>query len=200
MVKENYDFELSNDLILKSKTNKKQIVLTNTSYPINDYLTRIKLRYNKKYNKVPAYTIDRSGTLFFHFNPENISNFFENEFLNKTAIPISLENVGWLDYIEDKNIYVDWRGIEYKGNVIKKNWRNKKYWAEYTDEQINTLLELIDYLCIQHSISKNFVGNNVFMDDADKFNGILNRSNFNKNYHDLTPAFDFEKLTKEINK
>jgi hypothetical protein len=79
MVKENLDFEISNDLVSKSKTKKKQIVLTNTSYPIDDFLTRIKLRYNKKYNKVPAYTIDRFGTLFFHFNSENYTSFFENE-------------------------------------------------------------------------------------------------------------------------
>ncbi len=199
MVKENFDFEISNDLVSKSKTKKKQIVLTNTSYPIDDFLTRIKFRYNKKYNKVPAYTIDRFGTLFFHFNSENHTSFFENEILNKTSIAISLENVGWLDYIDEKNIYVDWRGMPYTGNIIQKTWRNKKYWAEYTNEQISTLLELIDYLCIKHSIEKNFVGSNVFMDGAEKIKGILNRSNFNKNYHDLTPAFDFEKLTKELN-
>jgi hypothetical protein len=199
MVKENRDFEISNDLVSKSKTKKKQIVLTNTSYPIDDFLTRIKLRYNKKYNKVPAYTIDRFGTLFFHFNSENYNSFFENEILNKTSIAISLENVGWLNYIDEKNIYVDWRGMPYTGNVIQKTWRNKKYWAEYTNEQISTLLELIDYLCIKHSIDKKFVGSNVFMDGAEKIKGILNRSNFNKNYYDLTPAFDFEKLTKELN-
>ena len=199
MVKENLDFEISNDLVSKSKTKKKQIVLTNTSYPIDDFLTRIKLRYNKKYNKVPAYTIDRFGTLFFHFNSENYTSFFENEILNKPSIAISLENVGWLNYIDEKNIYVDWRGMPYTGNVIQKTWRNKKYWAEYTNEQISTLLELIDYLCIKHSIDKNFVGSNVFMDGAEKIKGILNRSNFNKNYYDLTPAFDFEKLTKELN-
>ena len=89
--------------------------------------------------------------------------------------------------------------MPYTGNVIQKTWRNKKYWAEYTNEQISTLLELIDYLCIKHSIDKNFVGSNVFMDGAEKIKGILNRSNFNKNYYDLTPAFDFEKLTKELN-
>lgn len=200
MVKENHDFKIDDSLISKGKTKKKQIVLTNTSYPINDYLTKLRLRYYKKYNKVPAYTIDRSGTLFFHFDTEKYTSFFENDMLNKTAIAISLENVGWLKYIEDKNIYVDWRGIPYNGNIIQKTWRNKRYWAEYTNEQISTLLELIDYLCIKHSIDKNFIGNNVFIDGAEKFKGILNRSNFNKNYHDLTPAFDFEKLTKEINK
>jgi hypothetical protein len=60
-------------------------------------------------------------------------------------------------------------------------------------------LELIDYLCIELSVEKNFVGNNVFLDDAIKFKGVLTRSNFNKNYNDLTPAFNFEKLIKKIN-
>jgi hypothetical protein len=198
-VNKNNDFEINVDLISESKTRKKQIVLTNTAYPINDFLVKIKLRYNKKYNKVPAYTIDRSGTLFFHHNPENDTNFFENDILNKNAIVISLENVGWLDYVEDKGVYIDWRGLPYNGNVVERLWRYKKYWAEYTDEQINTLLELIDYLCIELSVEKNFVGNNVFLDDAIKFKGVLTRSNFNKNYNDLTPAFNFEKLIKKIN-
>jgi hypothetical protein len=200
MVKENFDFEINDNLVSKSKTKKTRIILTNTSSPIDNFLNGLKLRYNKKYNKVPAYTIDRSGTLFYHYNSEDYTSFFESNVLNKTAIPISLENVGWLDYIQESGLYVDWRGVKYTGNVIQKNWRNKKYWVEYTNEQFDTLLQLINYLCIKHSIDKNFVGNNVFIEGVEKFKGVLCRSNINKNYYDLTPAFDFEKLTKELNK
>ena len=49
------------------------------------------------------------------------------------------------------------------------------------------------------SIEKNFIGNNVLAHKPMNFKGILNRSNFSKNHYDLTPAFDFEKLTKLIN-
>lgn len=199
MVKGNLDFYLNDNLVIAGKNKKEQIVLTNTLCPINDFLTKIKLRYNKKYNKVPAYTIDRSGTLYIHFDPVNQTKFFENDKMNDIGIVISLENVGWLDYIDEKDIYVDWRGVKYIGNVVPKIWRGKKYWADYTDEQMEVLLQLTNYLCITHSINKNFIGNNVFNDEAKKFKGVLNRSNLNKNYHDLTPAFNFDKLNKELN-
>jgi N-acetyl-anhydromuramyl-L-alanine amidase AmpD len=200
MVKENLEFKIDDSLVIESKCKKEQIILTNTLCSIDDFLTKIKLRYNKKYNKVPAYTIDRSGTLYFHFNTKNRTNFFDDNTINEFGIAISLENVGWLDYIDQKREYVDWRGITYSGNVMEKSWRGKRYWADYTNEQMETLLQLIDYLCITHSINKNFIGNNVFVEGVQKFKGILNRSNLNKNYHDLTPAFDFDKLTEKLNK
>ena len=45
------DYIINDDLVFKSRVKKKQIILINTGYPINDYLTKITLRYNKKYNK-----------------------------------------------------------------------------------------------------------------------------------------------------
>jgi hypothetical protein len=63
-----------------------------------------------------------------------------------------------------------------------------------------TLTELIDYLCLEYSINKNFIGDNVTTHKPINYKGILNRSNFSKNHYDLTPAFNFEKLTEIINK
>jgi len=41
--------------------NKIQIVLTHTSRNADEYLTAIRNRHNKKYNKVPHYVITREG-------------------------------------------------------------------------------------------------------------------------------------------
>ncbi len=195
----NYDFIIEDSLIFNTDLKKELIVLTNTTYPINDHLTKIKLRFNRKYNKVPSYTIDRVGALYLHHESEKCAYFFEDIELNKKSIVISLENVGWLDRVKDKDTYVDWRGMVYNGTITERYWRCKKYWADYTFEQIETLIQLIDYLCKKHNIEKNFVGHNVFFDGAKNFKGIVNRGNFNKNYYDLTPAFDFEELNKKLN-
>lgn len=199
MVNINTDFVINDDLVFKTRQNKKQIVLLNTGYPIDDFITKLKLRFNKKYNKIPAYTISRSGILYQHYNPKNYSPLFDKDDINKAVIPIAIENVGWLEYHKKTDAYLDWRGIKCNGAVIETNWRGKKLWADYTDEQVIVLSELINYLCIEYSIEKNFIGNNVLTHKPMNFKGILNRSNFSKNHYDLTPAFDFEKLTKLIN-
>jgi hypothetical protein len=186
--------------IQKNRTKKKQIVLINTGCSIDDYITRINLRYNKQYKKIPTFTIARSGAIYQHYDPINTSQILDNQDFDKQSIVIALENIGWLQYNEDLNTYIDWKGTTYHEPIIEKLWRSKKYWAQYTEEQFLILTELIDYLCLEYSINKNFIGNNVTTHKPINYKGILNRSNFSKNHYDLTPAFNFEKLTEIINK
>jgi len=178
---------------------KSQIILLNTSVPINDYFTGLKLRYNGKYNRIPTYTISLSGEIFNHFNPKYSSNIFNDTIIDRQAITIALENVGWLTHNESENIYYDWKLSQYNGDIVEKQWRGKKYWATYSDNQFLGLIELLDYLCIEYSINKSFSGNNVMIHKPKIFNGILTRSNFSKDYYDLTPAMDFDKLNNLIN-
>lgn len=188
-----------NNIIKKNKSKKKQIILLNTEVPIANFLTKISTRYNKNYTKIPTFTIARDGKIFQHYNPTFSSELFTDPNINKQSITIALENVGWLNYNKATNKYIDWRDDIYDGEVINKPWRGKKLWADYTDTQFFVLIKLIDYLCIEHSIEKYFIGNNVIIKNPIAFKGILNRSNYFKNYYDLTPAFDFEKLTENIN-
>jgi len=53
MVNINTDFVINDGLVFKTRQNKKQIVLLNTGYPIDDFITKLKLRFNKKYNIIP---------------------------------------------------------------------------------------------------------------------------------------------------
>jgi len=198
MVKLNNDYLIENDNIRQYNTIKEKIVLINTLLPAEDHFKKLKLRYGGKYDKVPAFTIDRSGVIHQHFNPTYTSKILDNDSLDRQAIVISLENVGWLDYDSVFNDYCDWRGIRYDEAVIEIPWRGKRFWATYSDEQFSSLTELIDYLCREHSINKKFIGNNV-ISAIKNYKGIINRSNFSKNHFDLTPAFNFEKLTKILN-
>lgn len=199
MVKLNKEYYSDNlELIQKTRTRKKQIVLLNTGCPIDDHLVKIGNRYNKKYTKIPTFTIDKSGLIYQHYDAINYTNIIDNQDFNKQSITVAIENVGWLDYSKITNTFYDWRGIEYASNVIEIPWRLKKYWADYSNQQYLALIELINYLCIEYTIDKNFVGNNVIIDKPNKFNGILTRSNFSKNHYDLTPAFDFGKLNELI--
>lgn len=186
--------------ILKNKSKKTQIVLLNTGYPIDDYFKKILTRHNGNYNKIPTFTIDRLGQIYQHYDPLFRSQILDNINFDKHAITIALENVGWVEFDKINNQYLDWRGLSHNQPIIHKPWRQKKYWAEYTNEQFIVLTKLIDYLCIEYSINKSFIGDNVLNNKPLNFKGIINRSNFSKNHYDLSPAFDFEELSKNINK
>lgn len=186
--------------IKKSRVKKKQLILLNTGCPIENHFTKITKRFNGKYTKIPTFTIDKSGNTYQHYDPSLYTEAIDNEDFNKQSIVIAIENVGWLEYDEKANQYEDWCGAPYQSDVIERQWRSKKHWASYTNDQYLALSDLINYLCIQYSIDKNFVGSNIIINRASKINGILTRSNFSKNHYDLTPAFDFEKLIELINK
>ena len=184
----------------KTKAKKKQIILTNTTCTFEEYLVKIKTRYNGKYTKVPCFSISRDGDVYQHYDVNSYNDMLSEYGIEKNGITVALENVGWLhkDVITGK--LVDWKGSYYTKSVINIPWRGKKVWADYTETQYTKLVELIDYLSLKHGIEKDFVGTNIIIDKPGQHKGILNRSNYSKNYYDLSPAFDFKKLTKLINK
>jgi len=160
IVNKEYYFE-GNENIQKNKTKKKQIILTHTSCTMDEYLTKIKTRYNGKYNRLPCFFISQNGEVYQHFDPKYYSLLMWEQQIEKNSITICLENVGWLskDLALDK--YFTWKGSEYFGDVVEIPWRNKRHWATYSEEQYTKLAELIDYLCIEYGIIKDFIGNNI---------------------------------------
>ena len=59
---------------------------------------------------------------------------------------------------------------------------------------MKTLKELVLKLCEEHNIEKNCIGNCVYNEDADIFNGITFRSNYNQDITDISPAFEMDTL------
>mgnify|MGYP000079254165 FL=1 len=198
-VNKEYYFDDS-EHIQKNRTKKKQIILLNTTCSLDEHLTKLKTRFNGKYNRLPCFFISQSGEIYQHYNPVYYSLLMEEHQIEKHCITIALENVGWLFKDSLTGKFTTWKGIEYSGEVIEVPWRNKKYWATYSDQQYEKLAELIDYLCIQHNIIKEFIGNNIVVNKPINHRGILNRGNYSKNYYDLSPAADFKKLNELINK
>jgi hypothetical protein len=155
-------------------------------------------RRNKKSTDTSNFTITKSGLVYQHFEPKYYSDFLGVE-QDKGNISILLVNEGWLKEDNIHNIYIDWLGHTYskKTPVINQMWRGHHFWVKYTDEQMISLKELLNYLCDEFDIKKECVGNCVFNEDVDIFNGITFRSNYNQNITDISPAFDMDKL-KEL--
>ena len=85
-----------------------------------------------------------------------------------------------------------------KEEVVDRRWRGHNYWAPYPDKQIKSLVKLINKLSEDFNIQKKVVSHNTQVYDIDKFEGIVFRSNYNKNSTDLSPALDYNKFKQLI--
>ena len=177
---------------------KHQIILTHTSRNLTDYLECLKNRYNGNYTKIPNYIIARNGDVIQLLSNAEHTNYFAEPNINRNSIIISLENLGWLQKEPLKDYYVNWIGDIYKGKTYDKKWRDYYFWHPYTEEQINSTVELCKRLFEDMSIKRQSIGHNTKINGSNKFEGVVTKSNFDTNYTDVSPAFNFEEFLKKI--
>lgn len=181
-------------------TTKTQILLAHTSSAITEYFIKISTRCFGEYFSIFTYTIGKDGIIYQHYNPDYYTQLFGISEIDKQIISIGLENEGWLWKKNINSKIFDWKGSIYNGEVVNKLWRGHNLWAVYTDEQMKSMLFLIKQLLQDYNIQPIFSGDNLPLDDAREFKGVLNRSNYFKYYTDLSPACDFEIINTYINK
>jgi len=188
------DYILNDDNYYKEVYQKTQIVVGHSGRKNMRHFDSWLNRRNGKYKKTAPFTIDVDGTVYKHFDPKYYSDFLGCD-QDKCNIPIVLVNQGWLK-LSEMNVYVDWLGHIYSKDVkpVERNWRDHRYWAKYTDEQFNSLKELISSLCEEFKIEKEVISNNVYNEDIDLFKGITFRSNYFRDLTDVSPAFEIEKI------
>ena len=177
---------------------KTQIILTHTSRNVKEYLTSLKYRYNKKYDKIPHFIITRDGKIIQTLDTEKYSKFLNNSKHDKQSIIISLENLGWLEKEPLKNYHINWIGSIYKEKVLDKKWRDYFFWEPYTKIQLDKTAELCKKLSKEHPINLTCIGHNTKTNRMETFNGILTRSNIDDDSTDVSPAFDFEYFIKKL--
>ena len=190
--------EYNNFKVLGKQKKKHQIILSNTFRKIDDYLISLINRHNGKYNKIPNYIIDREGKIHKLLNDIEHTEFFLEPNINRNSIIITLENLGWLEKEPLKNHYINWNKDIYNGEIVEKKWREHFFWQPYTENQMTSLGFLCNKLCNDLKIKKQIIGHNTKINGIEKYEGIVSRSNFDLNYTDVTPSFDFEKLLKKI--
>jgi N-acetyl-anhydromuramyl-L-alanine amidase AmpD len=189
--------QISSNILGKQKK-KKQIILTHTSRDVEEYLSMIKNRMNGGFNRIPHFIITKDGSVIQKMNTEAFSYYFDEININRNSVIISLDILGWLEKVPVKNYYTNWIGNIYNGKPYEKKWRDYFLWEPYTDQQVKSLAVLCKNIVEEHKIEKKCVGHNTTIKDIEKMGGIVSRSNFNKRFTDLSPAFDFEKFTKKI--
>ena len=175
---------------------KKQIILCHTSREVEEYLASLKFRYNSTYDKIPNYVVTKNGTVLQLLPNEGHTNFFTEDKINRNSIVVCLENLGWLEKKPLTNYYINWKGSIYNQQVYEKKWRDYFFWQPYTDLQIKSTADLCNQLISDYKIDKRCIGHNVKIDGISEFEGIVTRSNFNSNFTDLNPSFNFETFRK----
>jgi len=193
--KESYPLNESN--YYKEVYEKTQIVIGHNGRKDMRHFQGWLNRINGKYKKTSTYSIDKDGSIYQHYDPKYYSDFIDDE-QDKSNISISLVNVGWLK-LDEKDIYIDWLGHIYSKDteVFKKNWRGYDFWESYTNNQLESLVFLINYLCETFNIEKEYISHNVYDEYVDIFKGITFRSNYNKDITDISPAFNINKIKNE---
>ena len=177
------------------QTQKKFIVFGNTLNHEMKHFFGWQHRMNGSYKKTAAYTITKDGSIYEHFNPKYHSEYFERKTLNPKSIVVLLENDGWLLKDEKKNVFLTWIGDIYNGKeVFEKKWRGQSYWSPYTDNQINSAIELSKMLCKDFNIPFSAISHNTKVDRIVDYQGILYKSNLEKYYTDINPSWDFTRF------
>jgi hypothetical protein len=178
---------------------KTQIVLGHTSnHDMNHFVGWVN-RLNGYYNKTAAFTIDAAGFIYKHFDPKYQSNYFVDKSLNDKSIVILLENDGWVEN-NVNNELISWNGDIYKGinSFIDIKWRGHEKWCTYSEEQLNSVSELIKELGDNFNIPLKPISHNTKLEGVNYDENVLYQSNLDKNCTSLSPAWDCIKLKKII--
>lgn len=180
--------------VTKRKSKKTQILLYDTQRRVDDFVQKLKHRRNGNYEEIPHFIVSKLGIVYQVFDSHYTSSMFNSPPIDRKQIKIAIENLGWLNKNTITGLYSNWIGDPYRSEPHIKNWRNHYFWDKYTEEQIEKVSELCDFLCDKHEIFKQHVPSQGYLENITKFNGIVCKSNFSNIYTDINPSFNFRIL------
>jgi N-acetyl-anhydromuramyl-L-alanine amidase AmpD len=191
-------YKLSNNNFHQIETDKNQIVVGHTfNTGMNHYVGWVK-RLNGQYKATAHFTINTDGQIYQHFNPKYFSDFIKIS-PSMNIISIVLVNEGWLVKDASDDTFTTMIGnFVNPSSIIERRWRGQKYWSPYSNNQMISLVNLIRYLCDEYDIYLKTVGHNTKVESILDYEGVVFRSNFSKEFTDLSPAFDFIELKNNL--
>lgn len=186
----------------QTKTKKTQILVGGSLRKDSNRIVHLKTKDFGQSKRWPTYTISRDGKIYQHFDPQFYSDYMGVKEIDKKAISVELENMGWVYFNNNRECFVNWIEEECDGTLSGEQcWKNYRYWEKYTNEQHASLAQLCLYLMKEFDIKKDAVGHNSLETEIDlsTFEGIVCKSNYDTDYTDLNPFFDFNKFLKMMN-
>jgi N-acetyl-anhydromuramyl-L-alanine amidase AmpD len=188
-----------NNTIICEPQVKTQIILTDSGRFESNNILNIE---NKDYlpeKPYPTFTISRTGEIYQHYDVKFYTYFFSFDDYDKKSIIISLENMNWLRYDIGSDSYRNWANeICPEESVSEKEWRNYRYWEQYTKPQMTACIDLCISLCKNNNINLDTIGHNSIDAYAHNFNGIISKSNYTHEFTDVNPSFDWNLLNEKL--
>jgi N-acetyl-anhydromuramyl-L-alanine amidase AmpD len=176
----------------KRKYKKTQILLYDTKRRIDDFVNKIKYRQNGQYEDIPHFIVSKLGHVYGVLDTDYSSVTFGIPEIDKRQIKIAVENLGWLHKNTITGYFNNWIGDPYRSEPFVRSWRDKFYWDRYPDMQMESIVKLCEMLCEKHEIHKKVVPSHGFIENIEKFGGIVCKSNFSNIYTDINPSFNFK--------
>lgn len=176
-----------------TKTVKKSICLHFTVGYIKSDTTALSTKDN---HVSVSYVVDRTGRIYEMFPDTDWSYHLGsgavggNGVMSKQSIGIEISNYGPLK-LSGENL-VDAYGNTYCSVsetkfYTKQNYRGYDYFASMTDDQINAVVQLLQYLGRKHNIPMNFKPDDAPFNSASEatsFNGVFYHTNVRKDKFD----------------
>lgn len=193
-------YKISEDNYYKLKQEKRQIVIGNSLRKNYYHITHLQHKEMGKTKEWNTFTISREGVIYQHYKPCYYTDYLNIKKADKQSISIVLENMGGLYKIKSGD-YINWLNEQCdEGYVVRKNFFGQKFWEEYRDLQLNSLVNLCGYLCNQFNIRKKVMDMHFYNKNAQSFEGVLIRGNYFEDDPNTNPTLDLQKLNELISK
>jgi len=183
----------------KRKYKKKQILLYDTKRRIDDFVNKIKYRYDGEYQDIPHFIISKMGDVYQVLDTDYSSKTFGDDKIDRKQIKIAIENLGWLQKNTITGYFSNWIDDPHRSEPYVRSWRDRFYWDRYTEQQLKTTINLCKDLCEEHNIERKVVPTNGYIENVEKFGGIVCKSNFSNIYTDINPSFNFKMFLEDEN-
>lgn len=192
-------YKVNKDNYYISKHEKRQIVIANSLRKNYYHITHLQhkdMGLTKEWN---TFTISREGVIYQHYDPQYYTDFLGIKNADKQSISVVLENMGGL-YKTKSGDYINWLNETCdEGYVVRKNFLGQKFWEEYRDTQINSLVELCKKLTDKFNIRKKVMDMHFYNKNSINFDGILIKGNYFEDDPNINPTFDLLKFGELLN-
>ena len=195
------EYLVADDCYIKKHSLKDKICLMSTTLPDMLHLDKLKLSEYFTLNNCPMFTITKDGQVYQHYDIDYYSKITGDNQLNKSIISIAFENLGWLSYSEQLNIFLNWSNFSVdKVNVHDQLYKDYRYWDKITLTQMTSVTELCIYLCDNQLIKKDIVTHLFKYDDGDinNYKGIFSINNILDKNTDINTSFNFKSFYKNL--